>query len=126
MIKYIVLAMISIWGTAYAAHDDYYFSLHPKVLQQALQTCPAKQPKGVNCDQLKNIALRVNESAYQLRLDPQAYGKKILLLQQTIAKQESDLQQQSNQPGLQSSLNENKQHLQERLAIVKWLESPEG
>ena len=126
MIRYITLAIISLWMTACAAHDSYYYSLHPKLLQQALQACPAKQPSNISCDELKNIALHINESAYQLRLDPQGYGKKILLLQQTIAQQESALQEKSNQPDLQSSLKENKRNLQERLAIVKWLESPEG
>lgn len=126
MIRYIILVMTSLWMTACAAHDDYYYSVHPKILQQVLQACPTKQSRDISCDQLKNIALQVNESAYQLRLDPQTYGKKILLLQQIISKQESALQEKSNQPDLQSSLKENKRHLQERLAIVKWLESPEG
>lgn len=126
MMRYITLAIISLWMTACAAHDGYYYSLHPKILQKALQECPKKQSSGIDCDQLKDIALRINESAYQLRLDPQAYGKKILFLQQTIAQQESALQEKSNQPDLQSSLKENKQNLQERMAIVKWLESPEG
>lgn len=113
-------------GNTYAARDAYYYSVHPKILQSALQHCSEKQSIDTSCEQLKTIALSVNESAYQLRLDPQAYGKKILLLQQVIAQQESALKNQSNQPELQLTLIENKRQLEQRLAIVKWLESPEG
>lgn len=126
MLKYIVLGLASFWMTACAAHDEFYYQLHPKVLQNAIQNCPEKHPASINCDQLKNIALRVNQSAYQLRVDPQGYGKQILMLQQAIAKQESTLQTTPNEIELRTSLNENKRHLQERLAIVRWLESPEG
>jgi hypothetical protein len=126
MNKYIIIAMAFFCGSASAAHDNDYYRLHPKKLQNVLQTCAEKQSSAINCEQLKTIALSINESAYQLRLDPQGYGKKILLLQQTIAQQESLLNEQSNQSGLQSTLNENKRQLQQHLAIVKWLESPEG
>jgi len=126
MIKYIILGVSSLWMTACSAHDEQYYRLHPKLLQQALQTCPEKQSANISCEQLKDIALRVNEFAYQLQIDPQGYGKKIILLQQIIAKQESTLKTTPNQQELQTSLNENKQDLQERLAIVKWLESPRG
>ena len=43
-----------------------------------------------------------------------------------IGKQEAALQKEANQPEIQSSLVENKRQLQDRLAIVKWLESPES
>lgn len=124
MIKYIFLMLVSLWVAACAAHDEHYYSVHPKLLQQAIGQCPAKQPKGISCAQLNDVAVRVNEFAYQLGLDPQGYGKKILALQEMIAKQELALQELSSQPELKTSLADNKQRLQERLAIVKWLESP--
>ena len=126
MIKYILLLVASLWVAACAAHDERFYSLHPKALQQAIEKCPQHQPRDISCEQLKNIASRVNESAYQLRVNPQEYGQKILTLQEMIGKQEAALQKEANQPEIQSSLVENKRQLQDRLAIVKWLESPES
>ena len=126
MIKHILLVTVSLWSAACAAHDGRYYSLHPMALQKALETCPQNKPRDVNCEQLKSIASRVNESANQLRINPQEYGQRILALQEKIAKQESALQKEPNQAELQSALAENRRELQDRLAIVKWLESPES
>jgi hypothetical protein len=49
-----------------------------------------------------------------------------LSLQALISKQETSLREQPEEKLLQESLHKNKRSLQERLAIVKWLESPEG
>ena len=75
MVKYIILMMASLSVAACAAHDEHYYSLHPKALEEAIAACPQQAPKGVSCDQLKNIASQVNDLAYQLRLNPQDYGK---------------------------------------------------
>ena len=120
MTKYMLLMVASLWAVACSAHNEHYYRTHPKALQAAIQQCPAKSPSPLSCAQLKDIALRVNELAYQLRLDPQGYGQKILVLQEIIARQEANREEKEQQP----SLDENKIHLQERLAIVKWLESP--
>ena len=124
--RYIILVIISFWMVACSAHDEHYYSLHPDALQQALKQCPGQQPKHVSCEQLKTVALHVNDLANQLRANPQDYGKQILALQETVAKQETALQQNAKQPDLDAELNNNKQQLKERLAIVKWLESPES
>ncbi len=124
--KYIVLVIMSSWVVACSAHDEHYYSLHPDTLQQALKNCPDQQPKGASCEQLKVVAVRVNELVYQLRENPQDYGKQILALQETVAKQEHALKQNAKQPELDETLSKNKQQLKERLAIVKWLESPES
>ncbi len=126
MSKYVVLVLASLWVAACAAHDERYYSLHPKVLQKAITQCPKAHPVDISCEQLKHLASRVNQLAYELRLNPQGYGKKILSLQEVIAKQESTLQEASNPSELRSSIIENKNYLEERLAIVKWLESPES
>lgn len=126
MIKYIFLVIASLWMAACAAHNERYYSLHPKVLEAAIIACPEKSPTGISCEQLKIIASHVNELAYQLRLNPQGYGKEILMLQETIAKQELNLRQSPNEPKQQASLIENQHQLGERLAVVKWLESPGG
>jgi len=124
--KYSILIIMSLWVVACSAHDDHYYSLHPDALQQALKKCPEQQPSQISCAQLKDVADRVNALAYELRLNPQDFGKQILVLQQTVAKQESVLQQQVNQPALTAELDKNRQQLKDRLAIVKWLESPES
>ncbi len=126
MIKYIILLMASLWVAACSAHNERYYNLHPKALQEAIAGCPKKQAGDISCEQLQTIASQINDLAYQLRLNPQGYGKKILTLQEMIAKQEFDLRGALNQPDLQLSLVENKQQLEKCLAVVKWLESPGG
>ena len=126
MLKYIILIMASLCLASCTAHNERYYRLNPKVLQLAIADCPDKKPADISCEQLKNIAAQVNELAYQLRLNPQGYGNDVLKLQETIAKQELSLSKASNQHEPQSSLMENKQQLEERLAVVKWLESPGG
>ena len=126
MIKYLVLIITSLWLAACAAHDERYYSLHPNALQKAISQCSKNQPTDISCDQLKTVAARVNELAYELRSSPQGYGKKILSLQEDISKQESSLKGAPNASELQSSIDENQKNLAERLAIVKWLESPES
>ena len=126
MIKYIMLITASLWVTICMADDEQYYKVHPHVLEQALKACPKPPSTHMSCEQLATIASQVNVSADQLRSDPQGYGKKILSLQEAIAKQESILRTTPLKTDLQSSLNENKRILQARLAIVKWLESPEG
>ncbi len=100
-------------------HDEHYYKGHPEALQEVIAKCPTNPPKLVSCDVLHKMALQVNDLVYELRLSPQGYGKKILALQEKIAKQES-----SHQSDKRSLLNKNKQELRERLAIVNWLESP--
>ncbi len=125
MMKFIILAVMSVWLVACSAHDEQYYRAHPVALQDALTKCPDQQPAGLSCQQLKDIALRLNELAYQLRMNPQDFGKQILALQETIAKQENTLQQNPNQPEVKAALDKNMQQLKERIAVVKWLESPE-
>ncbi len=126
MIKTIMVATVSLWMTTCVAADEQYYRVHPHALEQALQACPKPPSASMSCEQLATIASEVNASAEQLRMDPQGYGKKILSLQEDIAAHEVMLQTSPQKTALQSSLNEKKQMLEERLAIVKWLESPEG
>ena len=126
IMKYMVLIIALMWATVGVAHDEQYYSVHPNDLQKAIEACAQHKSKGMSCERLKNMASRVNESAYQLRANPQEYGKIILDLQEKVAKQEAALSGAHNQHEGRASLDENKQRLQERLAIVKWLESPAG
>jgi hypothetical protein len=56
----------------------------------------------------------------------QAFGNKILSLQQTIAQQKSELEKNNSNQELKTSLDKNEHDLVEFLAVVKWLESPES
>lgn len=113
------LLPVSISLTGCSPHDARYYREHPKALQDAIAECPVKAPKLVNCEVLHQIAIQVNDYVYELRMSPQGYGRTILSLQETIAKQVS-----SDQANTKEALEKNKQELRERLAIVNWLESP--
>jgi len=106
------------------AHDATYYSLNPKEIQQALDGCPARHPQDVSCEQLSEIATQVNALVSELRMDPQAYGRTILAMQETIATQAALTGTQQATPALQAELIKNQQALRERLSIIKWLESP--
>lgn len=126
MIKYTMLVAAFLWVTTGFAADERYYQLHPNALQKIIQDCPKPPSTDISCEQLASIALRLNASAQELRSNPQGYGKKILSLQEAIAEQEAMLRASPIKTDLQLSLNDKKRSLQERLAIVKWLESPEG
>lgn len=127
MIKYIILIVMPLFvSSCSAALDATFYSLHPKELQQALQQCPEKHPAGVSCEQLNNLAMHANILVSELQYDPQRFGKKILTLQEELAQYKAALNGNPEQTGLQASIEKNKVQLGERLAIVKWLESPRG
>jgi hypothetical protein len=126
MLKYSILFFSSLWILPCSAHDEHYYSVHPDVLRKVIVDCPKKQVSGVSCEQLNSLATQLNDLAYQLRSNPQGYGKLIIELQETIAKQELSLSRVSDQPEILSSLTENKRQLEKHLAVVKWLESPNG
>lgn len=125
MNQWLAIPIAMIIATMSMAFEEHYYKENPKALQKAMGQCPEKQPAGIPCERLKVIAQQVNDSVHELQIDPQKYGQRILALQELIAKQSISLKQDSNQSELRASLNENIQKLNERLAIVKWLESPE-
>lgn len=103
-----------------SSHDEAYYRLHPKQLQQVLKQCTGQASTNENCEQLKILAAQMTQLAYELQKNPQAFGNQILSLQEKIA--EVDTQPHSNKETLKSLHKE----LQDRLAIIKWLESPEN
>lgn len=113
----VLLLAVTFGVSACTSHDSAYFKVHPKVLQETIAKCPTEAPKLVTCEELHQIAIRVNEYVYALRMSPQEYGKSILALQETIGSQ-------SNNSDLKAQYENNLQELRERLAIVSWLESP--
>tara|TARA_R110002095_G_scaffold94113_1_gene81941 strand:- start:112 stop:510 length:399 start_codon:yes stop_codon:yes gene_type:complete len=120
------LGVIWLGLTACSSENEQKYSTNPKALQQAMKQCPDHPPKKISCEQLSNISMRVNQLAYKLRLDQQAYGKDILALQSMITEQRSALEKNPNKAELNKSLKNNQKLLQEHLAVVRWLASPEG
>lgn len=126
LMKYVFLIFASLVITACSNQDENYYRHNPQALQDVIKNCTNNPSATLNCDKLTVIANEINELTYQLQLNPQGFGKKILELQQTLAAQQASLQDNPNQVNLRESIEKNKQQLAERLAIVKWLESPES
>ena len=111
--------------SACSPENEQGYSVNPKALQQAMKQCPERAPKRMSCDQLGEVAIHVNALAYKLRMDQQAYGKDILALQETITEQRKTLEKNPDK-ALNQRLKQNQKLLQEHLAVVRWLASPEG
>jgi len=124
--KYVVLICASLCLVACGVQDEHYYRTHPQALQQALKFCPGVQPSGLSCAAPMPIAASVNELAYQLQYSPQHFGQQIIALQEKLAQQEAVFAKDSNQAELKLAIEKNKQNLAERMAIVRWLESPES
>lgn len=124
MNKYLVAILVVFGLTSCMKKDEHYYQTHPNEVQQAIKNCPEQQPQGMSCNQIQEIAGRMNSLAYQLQQSPQGFGNKILALQQTVAAQEQKLKTDANNKELQASIAQNKHDLEEYLAVVKWLESP--
>lgn len=119
------LGLVCLSLTACSPQDERGYATNPKALQQAMAQCPNHPPKRMTCQQLEEVAVRINQLAYKLRLDQQAYGKDILALQEAITKERSALEKNPNEVALHKSLKQNERSLQEHLAVVRWLASPE-
>jgi hypothetical protein len=126
MVKHLFLSLATIMLVACSTHDDHYYRVNPQALQQALKSCPSEHPPALTCDELNRIAIDVNQLVYSLQMSPQGFGTKIIALQGELAKQKSLLRTNPNQPDVEAAIDALKQQLAMRLAIVKWLESPEN
>ncbi|HBI22507.1 MAG TPA: hypothetical protein DDY37_08015, partial [Legionella sp.] len=120
MIKYAVLMMMPFLAIG-CTHDEAYYRSHMTALQKVIHQCPENHPAELTCDQLKIIALRANDLADELRVDPQGFGQKILALQETISQDQASREMNRDQPALQASVALHQTQLDERLSIVKWL-----
>lgn len=120
MTKYLFFGLLFINLTSCSAHDEQYYRDNPQQLQQIIKNCPTQQPSGVSCDQLRSVAIDLNQMAYEMRLDPLDYGKKIMALQTKL----SILQQEKDNPADIQSIKTTQQELQQRLTVIRWLTSP--
>lgn len=126
MNKYLVVILIAFGLTSCNVKNEHYYLSNPKELQKAMKNCPNQHPQELSCEQIEQIAKRMNGLAYQLQSNPQDFGNKILILQQTVASQQLELKKSDSSQELKDSLKQNEHDLADLLAVVKWLESPEG
>ena len=111
MMRFFLCLLIGFGLSACSVHDERYYASNPKALEVALAKCPAEPPSNITCEQLQAVANKVNQLAYLLRSDQQAYGLSIIHLQQSIAEHDSLTKREA---------------LTDRLSVVKWLLSPGG
>lgn len=124
MIRLFLFSLFLFASSSYADAVD-YSKLSPQQIEADLASCPQHQPHfNLSCDQLRQVAERINDLAIQLQLNRQGYGQAILAAQEKLAQQEELLNKNQDNVQLISEIAANKQEINERLTIVKWLESP--
>ena len=123
MNKYLMVILITLGLASCEIANGRNYLANPTELQKAMQACPAQHPDGLSCEQLGKLAVIISSLSIELQSGPQAFGNKILALQQTIAQQEQELAKNDNTE-LKASLNKNRDDLAHRLIVVRWFESP--
>lgn len=124
MIRFFLFLFVLSSGTCFAKAIN-YSQLTPQIIENDLANCPQKSPKlNVTCSDLKQIAERINDLAIQLQVDRQGYGKAILAAEEKLALQQELLAKNQGDSKIVAEIDLNQQEINERLAIVKWLESP--
>lgn len=126
MNKYLLVSLLMLGLTSCSEKNEHYYLTHPEALLNAVKLCPEQQPEGLTCTKLSEIANRLNLLAYQLQFSPQGFGVKILNLQQTISSQLLELEKDAANAELKATIARNQKDLADRLAVVKWLESPKS
>ena len=122
MWKY-VIPILSLILVGCQKHDAYYYASHPKVLEQALNSCLEESKEALSCDELQAIASKMRQLTYQLQDNQLAYGQKILALQEQADSYQQQLAQHPT-PALLHSLKLVQEQIQAYLLPVQWLESP--
>ena len=124
MVRLFLFSLFLFTSTGFAGTVD-YSKLSPQQIETDLASCPQHQPHfNLSCEQLRQIAERINDLAIQLQINRQGYGQAILAAQEKLAQQEELLDKHKDDIQLISEIAVNKQEINERLTIVKWLESP--
>ncbi|MFC3909404.1 hypothetical protein ACFORL_10005 [Legionella dresdenensis] len=126
MLKQVASILVAVGLLAGCSNkDENYYRTHPMELQKAIGECSGRT-SGLSCDQLKAIASDISRLAYELQLNPQAFGRKIISLQEQLAAKQSEYQKDASNQRLGQSIQAIQEELAQRMAIVKWLESPKG
>ncbi len=114
------LAMVCLFISALAgcvAYDAAYYRTHPQAVFAALQACEADAvDKPQDCLALEKMATAFRGWMNEIQSNSQAFGQKIIKMQQycSLASLSAEKQEKCRQA------------LEMRLAVVKWLESPES
>lgn len=102
-------------GACTVQHDLAYYRTHPQAVFEALQACDVSTHEK-HCQQLQALGRSFRQWANDVKLNAQAYGQTIIALQQECVK-----------PSLTAAAKETcRQEVEMRLAVVRWLESPEN
>ena len=124
MFRYIIILWCLVSTISSAAEVD-FAKLNPIKIEQDLANCPQKAPQSnLSCDELKTFAERINDYAIQLQVDRQGYGKAILAAQEKLATQQELLAKNKQDKELSKEVAANQQEINERLLLIRWLESP--
>ena len=124
MLRTFITGIALLMLNACQAQDARYYELHPQELQRAIKNCPAQSPGKISCDELKKVARKINSLAYELQMNPQGFGSKIIALQEELVQQQEQFAQHPKEQKLAMQMKQNQEQLAQRLAIVRWLESP--
>jgi hypothetical protein len=124
MHKYFLYTLLLFCGFSLAYDIDYY-KHNPNKIEAALKECKEGSfEREVSCQDLINVASHMNNLAIELQLDPEAYGLKLLKLEEELAKHVEDNHGLDLKSDAILAINKYKQDIDDRLIIVKWLESP--
>ena len=126
MLRWFPLMFFVLALSACTIHDERYYTLHPKALAHAMKQCPNASNGEMSCERLEKIARKLNHMAYSLRRDQQGFGKDLIALQEKRYAETIRVRENPAQPQLKEALQKTERRLETRLAVVKWLLSPEG
>lgn len=126
MLHRIILAIFVCLLTACVKKDVQYYWQHPDKLQAVIAKCPSIQPQGIDCKTLSRVQQSMAALGNELQKNPQDFGKKIILLQENIATMTVQLKKEPENQTLHHAMLVLQTELTQRLAVTRWLESPEG
>ena len=121
--RYLIICILFMFSCVCTAQNNAFENMTPANLKIALDKCHSNQKPNKNCDHLKQIADEMSRLAYKLRLDPLAYGQKIIQLQSSIV-QNTELMKNNSSSESAEVLAAQQRSLAEHLQIISWLASP--
>lgn len=112
------LIMIGIIGlvSCHNEKDMAYYKTHPKVLRDEVRMCAGNITE--HCRNLYAIAEKLDMLMIELQRSPEAFGQRIMSIQMDLT--------HAKEMRANALINQYKEHLAMRLAVVRWLESPES